>query len=63
MIYEWKCKTCGATANVTRSLDECGRAPDCGCECPRGESDWVKVFNSSTPYETLRDKGQFERIG
>lgn len=71
MQYEWRCNVCDKHVVVTRTLDEYDVPPtskeasDAGDiliarNCIHPET-WVKVYNSSTPFETLRDRSVFER--
>ena len=66
MIYEWECKQCTMRTEVERGLDESMIPPskDEGnhkFDCTGAV--YKRVFSSSTPFETLRDQGQFVRPG
>lgn len=63
MIYEWRCTKCKAITDVTRSVSDMDTAPtrkesQCGC---RGQYDRIMSL-PHVPFETLRDKGVFERL-
>tara|TARA_Y100000114_G_scaffold50443_2_gene46057 strand:- start:10452 stop:10688 length:237 start_codon:yes stop_codon:yes gene_type:complete len=65
MIYEWKCSECNSKVEVERKLDDYNKPPTVnearkkGCYCDIPDHCWVKVYNSSTPFKTLADKGVF----
>ncbi len=70
MIYEWKCGHCGKLVDVTRDIADREipptqeeAAPFAGITIGGEHEAWVRVYSSSTPFEHLRDQGQFERIG
>lgn len=69
MIYEWRCSLCSTHVDVHRTVEEHKNPPtyDEGkhftrdgdfCTC----TEWVRVYKSSTPFETLRDKGVLDRL-
>jgi hypothetical protein len=64
MRYEWKCKVCGTTVEVDRSVSEYN-APPTTAEAGKTDDclhpEWVKVYTSSTPFEMLRDRGVLDR--
>lgn len=71
MKYEWRCKVCDKHVTVERPLaeydipprsDEADAAADITIarNCIHPET-WTKVYISSTPFETLRDKGVLDR--
>ena len=62
MIYEWK-HTDGTVIDCHRRLDDIDRGPS-EDEVPDGYTTegWTRIVSqSSVPFETLRDKGVFER--
>lgn len=64
MIYEWKCTECGYRVTVERTLEQYNVPPDSeeGDHQEPSHNSWVKVYNSSTNWETLRDRGILERL-
>lgn len=65
MIYQWKCKRCDAHMDIKRSLDDSAVPPkkaERTCKCPAKKGQFVKVYASATPFETLRDQGHLERL-
>ena len=62
MIYEWKCVHCGGIEEIEGPVSEHDREPD--FDCPAcGEVEWMRIMSlPHIPFETLRDKGVFERL-
>lgn len=70
-IYEYRCKLCDDLIEANRTIDE-RNDPISGCDdCviePRGDGTCVHQYvrtiatPTSTPFETLRDAGVFERL-
>lgn len=58
MIYSWKCKGCGRVTDIERPVAEYDKPPK-HCPVCSKDSKWVKVYNSSTPFVNLSDKGVF----
>jgi putative FmdB family regulatory protein len=59
MIYEWRCDSCNEVVEVTRPVKDYKKPPG-HCNC--GEEKWWRIIGkTSVPFETLRDKGIFER--
>jgi len=63
MIYEWKCPQCGEIAEVERVADDYQLGPSQNeAVCMHPVEDYTRIITStSVPFETLRDKGVFER--
>jgi hypothetical protein len=70
MIYEWKCPVCGRISEVQRSVKDIDVRPTDEelaheAECPdKGlNTELVRIVSkSNVPFETLRDRGMFERL-
>lgn len=64
MIYEWRCQRCGETAEVDRVVEDRDLGPsenECGCMC--GAENYTRILSRpNVPFETLRDRGVFDRL-
>jgi hypothetical protein len=64
--YDWRCKYCGETIEVTASIKERDVPPEVLCKNAVGGISvcgWERIISSATPvmWEDARDKGVFDR--
>lgn len=62
MIYEWKCQECGTITDANRKVDDRDIPPD-ELSCKHKVNLATRIVSKpTTPWETLRDTGVFERL-